>query len=152
MVRIKNRFILAEIMLPPSLGRKSQEAHIHLSVKDIQNAIREKIKELYGDIGVGDLGNSTVVKYFDRELSHIFILRTLRENQIKVHFAISCINKIKDVDLTIRTIVIKSCPRTCQEGFLELYQGIVLTLSESTEEEKKEIFESMHKSIKLLEF
>jgi len=48
MVRIKHRYITAQVMLPPT--RSGQGSNYSLSQALFQSALRDKIRELYGEI------------------------------------------------------------------------------------------------------
>jgi RNase P/RNase MRP subunit POP5 len=112
MVRLKNRFIIAQLVYNTGSKDKFNE----ISSRDVQVVLKEKIIELYGDIGVGEFGNSTLVRYFEIGHSKIIVIRTTREAQSEAHLAMSCVVKIKDVDVTLRSLSIHSCPRTCMDG------------------------------------
>lgn len=112
MVRVKNRYIVAQLLF----NAGSKEKLNDINARDIQMALREKISELYGDVGVGAFGNSTFVKFYESQHSKIFVVRTTRESQGEAHLALSCIAKIKDADLTVRSLVVHSCSRTCTAG------------------------------------
>ncbi len=116
MVRVKNRYIIAQLMW----NSGSKEKFDELLSRDIQSVLRDKIVELFGDVGVGEFGNSTLVKYFESQYSKILVIRTTRESQQNAHLALSCITKIKEIDVTLRSISVHSCPRTCAESLKTL--------------------------------
>ncbi len=117
MVRLKNRFIVGQVVW----NNGSKDKFSDICLKDIQLALRDKIIELFGDVGVGEFGNSTTVKFLDSEFSKIFVFRTTRDCQSNAHFALSCITKLKDVDVTLRSLSVHSCPRTCVEGLKTVF-------------------------------
>lgn len=97
----------------------SKEKFNEIGVKELQVLLREKIVELYGDIGFGEFGNSSIIKFFDIEYSKILVVKTTRDGEHDVRFALSCMNKVKEVDICIRSLTIKSCSRTCTEAVRE---------------------------------
>ena len=115
MVRIKNRYIVAQLLWNSGPKEKFNE----IGVKELQVLLREKIIELYGDIGAGEFGNSTLIKYFEAEHSKIMVVKTTRDGEHNVRFALSSMNKVKDVDLCVRSLTVKSCSRTCNEALKE---------------------------------
>lgn len=145
MVRIKNRYILAQFM--PTKATSS----LNFSTLEIQNALREKIQELYGEIGVGTFGNNTFVKYHEDNLSNIFIVRTSRDDQQKVQLALNCLGKIKEDTFVIRTLSVKSCARTCSQQFDKLYRIVVSNQDRMDEEEKAKVLAAMENNLLLLE-
>lgn len=119
MVRLKHRFIAAQI-IPESSSKTSVKTAF--SSREIQNILREKIQELYGDVGLGEFGQASYVRYFDAKFSNIFIVKTTRDAQVKVHFALTCISNISGVPILIRSLAVNSCPRTCMETLKQLFR------------------------------
>lgn len=145
MVRIKNRYIIAQFL--PTKTTTS----IKFATLDIQIALRDKISELYGDCGAGTFGNNTYVKFHEDALSNIFIVRTSREDEAKVHFALNCIAKIKEEAIVIRTLSVKSTSRTCEEQYMELYKTVVSQQELLNEEEKEKLVQSMQTTLTVLD-
>lgn len=115
MVRIKNRYIVAQLLWNSGPKEKFNE----IGIKDLQVLLREKIIELYGDVGVGEFGSSSIIKFFDIEHSKILVLKTTRDGEHDVRFVLSCMTKVKEVEICIRSLTIKSCTRTCTEALKE---------------------------------
>lgn len=120
MVRVKYRFLICQLLPAYYLDKDKNISGVKL--KDLQQSIKDKIQELYGDIGVGEVGQATTVKYLESQFCHIFIVKTLRELENQVLFTLSCINKIKDVDVVIRTVTTRSCERTAVEDVKNIFQ------------------------------
>jgi RNase P/RNase MRP subunit POP5 len=122
MVRIKNRYIIGQIMLPSQKKKGGEliDSKPLILMKDLQSSLKDKVAELFGEIGAGEFGNSTVIKYFDSENSLVFVVRMPRESEQQVHMAISCVTAIRDkTDLVLRSLHVKSCPRTCTAALKE---------------------------------
>jgi len=106
-----------------------------ISSKDIQTSIREIMVELYGEVGAGNCGNNSVVKFFDSENSLIFVIRTPREGETQIRFALSCVKSVKDKkDLIIRTLSVNSCPRTCMAELRRIFQIYYSDVNDSKNE------------------
>ena len=116
MVRLKNRFLICQLML----NGGSKEKFNDLAAKDIQLALRDKISELFGDFGAGEFGSSTQVKIFESQFTKFVVIRTTRDNQHEAHLAVSSISRMKDVDITLRSLAVHSCPRTCLKSLKDL--------------------------------
>lgn len=122
MVRLKHRFIIAQAVV--GTGNKMQlQSNPVLTSKEIQAELRSKIHELYGDVGLGEFGHATYVRYLDGKYSNIFVIKTLRDAQIKVHFALSCIMELAGASLCLRTLSVNSCQRTCMQSLSDLFSA-----------------------------
>jgi len=119
MVRIKHRYIIAQVMLDPTAP---PAAISEITAHDILSILREKISSLYGDVGAGDFGSSVAVKYFDQSgaaagerCTHIFVLRCAREAEQQVRFALCTVSSIKRTALILRTLGVSGSSRTCAD-------------------------------------
>lgn len=70
-MRIKNAYIIAQC-LP---GSSSFTTWKDFTTREIQQVLREKITELYGDIGMAEAGSSVLVKYLDGVHTRLCIIR-----------------------------------------------------------------------------
>lgn len=118
-MRIKQRYLIFQL-LQPKTSSSGDSKEIRFGFREIQNEIRLKIEQLYGDIGAGDLGSQTMVKYFDRNHSKLFMVRCPRGAEVQIAFAVSCITSIKGIELVARSVLVKSSVRTCMESLKEL--------------------------------
>lgn len=120
MVRLKHRWIVGQILYEnTSTGE--------VTASEIQIALREKIQILFGDVGAGSFGNSTMVRFFDKETS-IFVVRTTREACKDVWFAMSCISCIQKLNIIIRVIRVSGSVRTCAKSLEEIFESIISKL------------------------
>eukprot|EP01036_Dinobryon_divergens_P031167 gene31167-40525_t len=142
MVRIKNRFIVGQILLPfqANVSNYQGDTKFLISSRDLQKSIRDKVIELFGVVGAGDYQN-TVVKFLDAENSLIFVIRTSRDAEIYVRYAISCVTVLRDKgNVVLRSLSVNSCPRTCTSSLKELLKSYSLAkLSEKYSESDKNI-------------
>jgi RNase P/RNase MRP subunit POP5 len=123
MVRIKNRFIVGQILLP----FQGWDTKFLISTRDLQKSIRDKVTELFGVVGAGDFQN-TIVNFLDAENSLIFVIRTSRDAEIYVRYAISCITVLREKgNIVLRSLCVNSCPRTCASTLKELLKSYYLT-------------------------
>eukprot|EP01039_Chlorochromonas_danica_P002079 gene2078-2269_t len=118
-MRLKNRYILAQI-IPGQPDRSLPSSSSWLNPRDFLSALRAKIEELYGSMGLGDFGNFLNLRFVESGHSLIFILRTNKESYRKVRFALSSLSKMKEQDVVIRCLRTRSCGRTAKQSCREL--------------------------------
>jgi len=145
MVRLKHRYIIAQVI--PVTGTKFQSAKNGVISRDFQTVIRDKIQELYGDVGLGEFGQASYIKYFDAKYSNIFVIKTTREAQIKVHFALNCISQVSEVHVMIRSLSVNSCPRTCQESLKKIFALYFEAAEFATDAERQAAVQVVDKNI-----
>jgi RNase P/RNase MRP subunit POP5 len=148
MVRLKQRFIIAQIV--PGSPTKFQEK-LSLNSRDIQIKLREKIGELYGDVGVGEFGQATYIRYHDGKYSNIFVVKTTREAQQKVHFALSCMSEAGDSQWCIRSLAVNSCQRTCMQSLRELFAAHFACAGMVSDAERIAAAQTIEKNLSTLE-
>lgn len=102
-------------------------------------------------IRLGDFGLNTYIKYFDNRYSNILIIKTNRDAQNKVHFALSCISNIIDITCLIRSLSIQSCSRTCINKLKEIFHLHFHQLEAISETEKLSAIEIINTNIINLE-
>lgn len=158
MVRLKHRYITAQI-LPNEQNAFSKSVSVNQNM--FQTNLRDKIKELFGDVGSGDFGGSTFVRFFDTQYSQIMVIRTTRDGEIKVHFALSCITKIESTisskvassinnnsEFIIRTLAVNSCVRTCMASLRDILQTYIEHYNQSSDKNSNEA--TMTKNIDMM--
>ncbi len=127
MVRIKHRFIIAQLLFDPTTASTAEE----LTGRDILSTVKEKISQLFGDVGAGEFGAALALKFYDGWLApapasksarsapahetHILVLRCPREAEHSVRQALSSVSQIKRATLIIRSLGISSSGRTCTD-------------------------------------
>ena len=148
MVRLKHRYIIAQVVPSSSVRILTKQTY---SSREIQTILREKIQELYGDVGLGEFGQATYVRYLDAKYTNIFVVKTTRDAQSKVHFALSCIGELSGSPICLRSLSINSCQRTCMQS---LRQVIGLHFDHAdmmSESELKDGRETVEKNLTTLE-
>jgi RNase P/RNase MRP subunit POP5 len=146
-MRIKHRYIICQAIEAENSNSTSSEEY---SARDLQNVIKEKVESLYGDVGVGEFGSSSIIKAFDN-VSKIFVLRTTREAETNLRLAISCINSVKDKNLILRTLAVAGCSRTCGEKLRSLFNTVVenSNLNESVKIERHQFYANVMSNLVL---
>ena len=122
MVRLKHRYLIIQI-----IPEQNQSSILKINQIDILNTIKERILELYGDIGFGIWAKSLALKYYNN-LHNIFILRCTRDGEINVRLGISCIQSIKQISCICRVLEIAGSTRTCKDKM----RDILITLNPYT--------------------
>ena len=96
-MRLKRRYIICQALAQeesdPALGED-------YNARDLQNAIKEKVESLFGDVGLGSFGTSSLITVFDIK-SKIFVLKTPREAENNVRLALACISVVKTKNLIL---------------------------------------------------
>ena len=98
-MRLKRRYIICQALAQEESDPASGEEY---NARDLQNAIKEKVENLFGDIGLGSFGTSSMITVFDIK-TKIFVLRTPREAEINVRLALACITMVKAKSLILRS-------------------------------------------------
>lgn len=152
MVRLKHRYITAQILPNERTFSSSSSSGDSLNQNMLQSTLRDKIRNLFGDVGSGDFGGSTYVRFFDSEYSQIMVIRTTREGESNVHFALSCITKIESSNakggsntdsindsFIIRTLCVNSCVRTCMKSLRETFKVYLDHYNQATKKQADEL-------------
>lgn len=132
-MRLKRRYIICQALAQEESDPADGEEY---NARDLQNAIKEKVERLFGDIGLGLFGTLSLVTVFDIK-SKIFVLRTSREAETNIRLAMSCINMVKTKNLILRTLGVSGSARTCIER-LRITFNTVVTNSNMSELQKAE--------------
>lgn len=146
-MRIKHRYIICQAIEAENSNSMNSEEY---SARDLQNVIKEKVESLYGDVGVGSFGSTSLIKAFDNA-SKIFVLRTTREAEINLRLAISCINTVKDKNLILRTLAVAGSSRTCGEKLRTIFITSVenSNFSESVKIERLQFYSNVMSNLVL---
>ena len=77
-MRLKHRYVVAQLLLDPSLGEPEE-----LSGRDVISAVREQLQLLYGDMGAGEFGGNTLLKFYDAN-TQMFVVTQIKQNSLVV--------------------------------------------------------------------
>ncbi len=69
--------------------------------REILTQLKDKIQLLFGDFGSGNIGMNLSIKYYERDLLHLFVLRCPRESEDEVGYIISPLRLL----LTTTTVI-----------------------------------------------
>lgn len=147
-MRLKRRYIICQ-----ALASEDQDsgAGDDYSARDVLGAIKEKVEALFGDIGVGCFGTLSIIPLFDLK-SKIFVLRTSREAETNLRFALSCITTIKNKVLIIRTLAVSGSARSCTEKLRTTFQTLVdsSNINETLKAEQHQFYNKLMSTLELL--
>lgn len=149
MVRLKQRYILFEILYPPSklttnselfevaaFSQSSQNALLTLhqsspasiNPKSITNTLRRSIQDHFGEFGAGTCGTQLSVKYFSNKTS-IGIIRCGRSGAQTVVAALALIDRIENVRLTIHCTRVSGTIKKCEEYAIARSRNLMATMT-----------------------
>lgn len=137
MVRLKQRYILFDILYPPkseaggskenledyiNFNKSRQNALLtlhrtspsNINQKSLTQAIRSVIQDHFGDLGAGTAGMQFAIKYFSNKTS-TGIIRCGRLSFQMVIAALALMNKIGDEDVIVRCIHVSGTIKKCEE-------------------------------------
>ena len=121
MVRLKHRYVVGQALLLDSRqgggSNSAREGDLH--PRDIVGAVKDKLQLLYGDMGGGQYGSALALKYLDSD-SLIFVLRSSRDGETQTRFAMTAVDSIKSIPLSIRTLACCGSVRTTRSKLGEL--------------------------------
>lgn len=141
MVRLKHRYVVGQVLLlNGSAGDGStsgREGDLH--PRDIVGAVKEKLQLLYGDVGGGQYGAALALKYLDTT-ALIFVLRSSRDGETQTRFAMTAVDSIKSIPLSIRTLACCGSVRTTKTKLREL---LCITEGAVDDDRRAEIFKEI---------
>jgi len=120
MVRLKHRYVISQVLIDPTFGCADVSI---LTAREILAVLREKIQQVFGDCGARH-ASGLAIRFFD-EHTLIFVLRTSRESETEVRFAMSLITTIKKINLVVRGLKICGSVRTCTQRLKEVLEVAV---------------------------
>lgn len=153
MVRLKQRYILFDILYPPTSGNSvsgelvgrfsdspedtflalHQSSPAQITQKSILQAIRKVILEVYGEYGAGTAGGQLQLKYFSNKTS-TGILRCGRLNYQMVIAALTLMNRLENRDVIIRGVHISGTIKKCEQHSIRRNKDMITQLSRHRKE------------------
>ncbi|KAJ6780823.1 hypothetical protein PWT90_00510 [Aphanocladium album] len=145
MVRIKERYLLVNIIYPPDPSAKQksgvpsfvvqhQPTVENLTPQLLLKAIRNEIGQLFGDHGLGALGGSLSVKYLSLATSTI-ILRCHREHYRMLWAALTLMDHVPVKDgrpCVFRVVRVSGTIRKAEEEAIRQARALVLAAKEGS--------------------
>ena len=155
MVRLKQRYILFDILYPPtSKGGVSSDEFLNFSnssedalltlhqtsptsinQKTLTNAIRRNILDHFGEFGSGMAGMQLTVKYFSNKTS-TGIIRCGRQSYHLVVAALTLIDKIEDTNVLIRCTRVSGTIKKCEEYSIARTKELMYLINKNSKEQK----------------
>ncbi|CAG8437107.1 2275_t:CDS:2 [Funneliformis mosseae] len=133
MVRLKNRWLLFEIVFEDTLQRSTSTKNVEtLSSKDVYSAIKDSIKTNFGDYGVGCVAASLNVKYFS-PFTNIGVLRVSRDHYHIAWGAMTFISQIKTKNCLLRVLYLGATIKQCQLSAIDYDRDQILLLKRQAE-------------------
>jgi len=147
MVRLKQRYVLCEIVTPDERRLMCHTWKSH----DVYTCVRNAIVKAHGDYGIAIMQSSLSVKYLNA-LTRIVLLRVRRGLHHMLIQSLMFVNKLNNQDVFLHTLHISGTIRSC-EKFLVRYhywQLPVLLRDCTTAEERYKVEQSMKKCLEKL--
>lgn len=158
MVRLKHRYILFDVVYPPSRNPSTAEqkrkfssfsispkecllqlhtpSPISVNARNIAIILRRVVEDHFGELAAGTVGLLIIVKYFSNKTS-TGIVRCSRTDFQKVVAALALVNKIENVDAVMRCIHVSGTIRKCEEFSIRRNRKLMVDMG------KKEIEEDL---------
>jgi RNase P/RNase MRP subunit POP5 len=128
-MRIKFRYLIFQAFLE---GSGASE----FSQKEVSLTVREKVQQLFGDVGAGSFGGSAQMKFFDN-YSKIFVLRVPRDHEMNVRMALCTVTELRKSPVIIRLLSVAGCTRTALDRLEHVFRQVAEHAS--TPEEKSSL-------------
>lgn len=160
MVRLKHRYVLFDVLYPPSSNpnnldqrRKSslfsknpKECLLQLhspsppsvSGRNIATLIKHVIEDHFGEIASGTIGLLVIVKYFSNKTS-TGIIRCSRTDFQKVVAALALVNKIENFNVVMRCVHVSGTIRKCEEFSIRRNRQLMIDMGKTDEGAYKEL-------------
>lgn len=138
MVRLKARYILFDILTPPSGQLQSysekgsllalHSASPNVNLRAIADLVRKQIQIFFGDYGTGVTGMSLMVKYFSAKTS-TGIVRCSRGHYQMVCAALTMINSLGGKDVIVRIVRVSGTIKKCEQAAIERNRKLMRALN-----------------------
>lgn len=152
MVRLKQRYILFDILYPPvsngeefetfsnspqhALLSLYQSSGAQINPKALTQAIRKSLQDHYGDFGAGTAGILLSVKYFNNKTS-TGILRCSRQSYNLVMASLTLLNRIGKRELIVRCLHVSGTIKKCEEFSIKRNKNLMLLIKQGRNEGSK---------------
>lgn len=151
MVRLKHRYILFDILFPPSsdprTGPQRQKFQnfqsspkdtllsLHetspsaINARSIANLLRNVIQDHFGDFGGGTIGLLIIVKYFSNRTS-TGIIRCSRTNFHQVMAALALVTKVDNFDVVMRCVHVSGTIKKCEQFSIRRSKQLIIEMGQ----------------------
>lgn len=138
MVRLKTRYVLFDIIYPPtdalpSHSRQQSLIQLHqtsngFNLRTIAELTKRQIQNLFGDQGTGLASLSLVVKYFSQKTS-TGIIRCPRDHYRYVVAALTSMRKIGDKQVIIRVLKVSGTIKKSEDYAIERNRKLLRSMN-----------------------
>ncbi|KAI3406720.2 POP5 [Candida oxycetoniae] len=162
MVRVKHRYILFDILYPPSISSNEQESYdftssqqrslltLHqssspeITQKTILQGIRKSLYVHFGDIGSGSAGMLMSVRYFSNTTS-TGIIRCDRDQVSTIVAAMSLITRLNanEPDVIMRCLHISGTIKKCEEFSIRSSRELMNKLGQARAKEMNDFLQEV---------
>lgn len=154
MVRLKHRYVLFDVLYPPSSNPSNLEQRRHFSLfsqnpkecllqlhrpsppsvsgRNIAALIRNVIDDHFGETAAGAVGLLVIVKYFSNKTS-TGIIRCSRTDFQKVVAALALANKIEDLNVVMRCVHVSGTIRKCEAYSIRRNRELMIEMGKTDE-------------------
>jgi len=151
MVRLKHRYILFDILYPPSsdprTGREKEKfQNFQSSTKDtllslhetspnainarsIAHLLKKVVEDHFGDFGGGTVGLLIIVKYFSNRTS-TGIIRCSRNNFHQVMAALALVTKVDNYDVVMRCVHVSGTIKKCEQFSIRRNKQLIIEMGQ----------------------
>jgi ribonuclease P/MRP protein subunit POP5 len=112
MVRVKQRYILAEVQLGDNSVVTS--VLLDLTSKSLQSVLKNNFQDLYGDLGAAAISSNFVVKFWNPS-TKVLILRVGREHEVEVSNSLILLNSLSGQPCRIRILHVSGTLQKAEE-------------------------------------
>nr|XP_054768352.1 ribonuclease P/MRP protein subunit POP5-like [Lytechinus pictus] len=140
MVRLKNRYVLGELILED--GKMATEAKLNTYVT--QQAIKAAVHQLYGDFGVGAVTAGFNVKYVGQQTNVVLI--KIRHRAIKyLTSSLPFVTSISKIPCCFLTLHVAGTMRACQKFLIkhDRRQLKILFKNSKTQAERNAVLDAL---------
>lgn len=167
MVRLKQRYILFEVLYPPAVNSNSltekqvlsfslssqnallalhQSSPMTLNPKTLTNALRRSLKVHYGEFGAGTCGMQLSVKYFSNKTSN-GIIRCGRAASRMVVAALALIDRIENILLIIRCTRVSGTIKKCETYSIKSSRALINMLTKNCLDQELARFKNQYEDL-----
>lgn len=151
MVRLKHRYILFDILYPPSSDPRTtlqrqkfadfsnspketllalhQVSPAAINSRSLASLLKRVVEDHFGDFGAGTVGLLIIVKYFSNRTS-TGIVRCSRSNFDKVVAAFALVTRVDNVDVVMRCVHVSGTIKKCEQYSIRRNRQLIIDMGE----------------------
>lgn len=151
MVRLKHRYILFDILYPPSSDPRTGQQRekfqtfssspkdtllsLHetspnaINARSIASLLKSVVQDHFGDFGGGTIGLLIIVKYFSNRTS-TGIIRCSRTNFHQVMAALALVTKVDNFNVVMRCVHVSGTIKKCEEFSIRRNKQLIIEMGQ----------------------